>query len=351
MKERTKEVLRDGFGVLVNNAAAIRGAKNGPLWLTIVFFVLSLFLPVLPIFIAQANVNGSTFLNKYTYGLEKTLTAMAIDLHDNRKVEFDLGVDHLLTIKENGATINYEEYGAKKPFATYVNAATGQYDFMIYVSNVQTNAEKKIINNDLTVDTYKLKTTEASTETEGVYTPSFMVIFPDTFYMIIYGQDSTKAIASSYNGDYKTMEATQTGLANLLKVTDKDGKAVAQDILSEDYTKGFLNNFKKVLNKSYETLKIGNLWGTSGIYLAIFFGLSIVMGFIMWILTRGKNNPNNYFTPWLTQKIEARLALSPAIITLVAGFFLTSQAPLFFILTLGLRIMWISMKELRPVQG
>ena len=49
MKERTKEVLRDGFGVLVNNAAAIRGAKNGPLWLTIVFFVLSLFLPVLPI--------------------------------------------------------------------------------------------------------------------------------------------------------------------------------------------------------------------------------------------------------------------------------------------------------------
>ena len=79
MKERTKEVLRDGFGVLVNNAAAIRGAKNGPLWLTIVFFVLSLFLPVLPIFIAQVNVNGSTFLNKYTYGLEKTITSMAIE--------------------------------------------------------------------------------------------------------------------------------------------------------------------------------------------------------------------------------------------------------------------------------
>ena len=351
MKERTKEVLRDGFGVLVNNAAAIRGAKNGPLWLTIVFFVLSLFLPVLPIFIAQANVNGSTFLNKYTYGLEKTLTAMAIDLNENRKVEFDLGVDHLLSVKENGALINYDEYGTKKPFATYENKATGQYDFMIYVSNVQTNAEKKIINNELVAKTYKLKTTEALEEKEGVYTPSYMVIFPDTFYMVVYGQDSTKAIASSYNGDYKTMEATQTGLKDLLTVKDKDGNTVAQDLLSDDYTKGFLSNFKKVLNKSYESSKVVNVWGTSGIYLAIFFGLSIVMGFIMWILTRGKNNPNNYFTPWLTQKIEARLALSPAIITLIAGFFLTSQAPLFFILTLGLRIMWISMKELRPVQG
>ena len=351
MKERTKEVLRDGFGVLVNNAAAIRGAKNGPLWLTIVFFVLSLFLPVLPIFIAQANVNGSTFLNKYTYGLERTLTAMAIDLHDNRHVEFDLGVDHLLSVKENGAAINYEEYGATKPFATYENKATGQYDFMIYVSNVQTNAEKKLISTAVSAKTYKLKTLEASTEAEGVYTPSYMVIFPDTFFMVVYGQDSTKAVTSSYNGDYKTMEATQTGLANLLKVTDKEGNVIAQDILSDDYTKGFLNNFKKVLDKSYESSKVVNVWGTSGIYLAIFFGLSIVMGFIMWILTRGKNNPNNYFTPWLTQKIEARLALSPAIITLIAGFFLTSQAPLFFILTLGLRIMWISMKELRPTQA
>ena len=43
MKDRTKEVLKDGFGSLINNAAAIRGAKSGPLWLTILFFVFSLF--------------------------------------------------------------------------------------------------------------------------------------------------------------------------------------------------------------------------------------------------------------------------------------------------------------------
>ena len=351
MKERTKEVLRDGFGVLVNNAAAIRGAKNGPLWLTIVFFVLSLFLPVLPIFISQVNVNGSTFLNKYTYGLEKTVTAMAIELKDARKVEFDLGVDHILSIKENGNTVSLGAYGAEKPFATYENKATGQYDFMLYVSDVMTANEKKNVNTAISAKTYKLTTKEATTEKESIYTPSYMIVFPDSFYMVIYASNSTKVVTSSFTGDFKTMAATDKGLTELLTVKDKDGNAVAQNLLNEDYTNGVLKNFKKVLDKSYESSKTVNVWGTSGIYLAIFFGLSVVMGFIMWILTRGKNNPNNYFTPWLTQKIEARLALSPAIITLIAGFFLTNQAPLFFILTLGLRVMWISMKELRPVQG
>ncbi len=351
MKERTKEVLRDGFGVLVNNAAAIRGAKNGPLWLTIVFFVLSLFLPVLPIFIAQINVNGSTFLNRYTYGLERTITAMAIDLKDNRNVEFDLGVDHILTIKEDGNAIAYSAYGSDKPFATYENKVTKQYDFMLYVSDVMTAAEKKIVNTAIAAKTYKLETKEVSTEKEGIYTPSYMVVFPDSFYMVLYGNKTTKILTSSYTGDFKTMNATTTGLKELLTVTDKEGNAVAQNILNDDYTNGVLKNFKKVLDKSYETSKVVSVWGTSGIYLAIFFGLSVVMGFLMWILTRGKNNPNNYFTPWLTQKIEARLALSPAIITLIAGFFLTNQAPLIFILTLGLRVMWISMKELRPQQA
>jgi hypothetical protein len=172
------------------------------------------------------------------------------------------------------------------------------------------------------------------------------------------GSVTTKLALVDENGKYvdsymlrtagKPVLAVQTGLKELLTVTDKDGNAVAQNILSDDYTKGVLKNFKKILDKSYETSKVVNVWGTSGIYLAIFFGLSVVMGFLMWILTRGKNNPNNYFTPWLTQKVEARLALSPAIITLIAGFFLTNQAPLLFILTLVLRVMWISMKELRP---
>ena len=135
MKERTKETLRDGFGVLVNNAAAIRGAKNGPLWLTIVMFVLALFLPILPIFITQLNVKGSSFLNTYTYGLEKTVTSVAMDLKNNRNVVMSINDNHEIDITENGAAIDYSTYDTKTPFAYYTNEVTGQYDLVVYVSD------------------------------------------------------------------------------------------------------------------------------------------------------------------------------------------------------------------------
>ena len=121
MKDRTKEIVRDGFASLVNNAAAIRGAKNGPFWLTLVMFILSLFLPIIPVFIAQANTNGSTFINTNTYNLERYIPAIGLELKNNRKVEFELSSDHELEIKEDGKALVWTSYGSANPFATYEN--------------------------------------------------------------------------------------------------------------------------------------------------------------------------------------------------------------------------------------
>ena len=99
--------------------------------------------------------------------------------------------------------------------------------------------------------------------------------------------------------------------------------------------------------KQKKLIKCG---ASSGIYAAIFLGLGLLMGFDVDFNSR-QNNPNNYFSWWLCQKVEARLAFSPALITFIVGFFLASQAPLIYIMTLGVRVMWISMKELRPIQA
>ena len=349
MKERTKETLRDGFGSLISNASAIRGAKNGPLWLTILFFVFSLLLPVLPVFIYQINIKGSTFINSYTYGLEKYIPALATKLK-NDKVEFSISEDHLLTVKKDDKVVEYTSYGSDTPFIAYENERTNQYDFVVYIADAPKTKEKKVVNTAISAKKYKVQTKDISEETTGVYTPSYMILYRDGIYVVIYGANSTKPIASSYVGNYKKIKATNTGLADLLKVTDKEGNAVAQDLTKTEYTEGVLKNFKTVLNKSYETIKISNTWSTIGVYEGIFAGLLILMGFLMWILTRGKNNPNNYYTPWLTMKVSARLGLSPALITMIVGFFLTAHVPIIFILTLGLRVMWVSMKEFRPIQ-
>ena len=351
MKDRTKEIVKDGFASLVNNAAAIRGAKAGPLWLTIVMFVLSVFLPVIPIFVNNITTNGDSFLSSYSYGLERYFTQTAMDIEGNG---YKLGFkDHLLSITDpNGNPLNYENLGANQAFASYKDDVTGQYTFAIYVSDATNTADKKTIYNTIT-NTYYAAGTDVITEydksnTAASYRPSLMVLFKDSIYVQINKGSST--VKNSLGGDYLTIKDTEDYLAELLTVKTKEGEVVAPDITNRTYTDGVFKNYRKFLAKTYETLRIKNTFATSGIYLGIFFGLAIVMGMLMWLLTRGKNNPNNYFTPWLTMKIQGRLGLAPGIITLIVGFFLTSYAPLIYIMTLGLRAMWVSMKELRPIQ-
>ena len=348
MKERTKEIVRDGFGQLISNASALRGAKAGPLWLTILFFVFALLLPIIPIFVSQVTTNGSTFLNNYSFNLDRTVTSVAMDLKNNRNAEFSIGNDHMLSISENGAPIDFSTYGSEKIYASYVSYKDTdhpQYELVVYLSNAETDKQKEAFLTEVNAITYPWNSITRLEGADAYYHPNMIVLFRNGVYVSIYKNKGTSLIANSFMGDFKTMSANNACLESLLKV---DG--VAQNMYDDHYTMGVYKNFKKFLDKSYETLKIKNTWATSGIYLAIFFGASVLMGFIMWLLTRGKNNPNNYYTPWLTMKIQARMGLSPALITLAVGFFLTSYAPMIFIMTMGLRVMWVSMKELRPMQ-
>ena len=353
MRERTKETIRDGFGSLVSNAAAMRGAKNGPLWLTIIMFVLAILLPVIPLFVAQLNIKGSSFLNTYSYGMERYVTSLAMDLKNNpdRLAEFKIDENHLLSITEKGNNVNFADYGSSNPYATYFDTNTKQYNLIVYLSDAKTNKEKTAVNKAITEIKYTTGTITVSQEKENVYHPNYMILFPNGVYVCIYGANNTTAITSSYNGDFNTIEANNDCLGTLLKVTTKDGSVIAQSITNDDYVNGVYTNFKKFLDKSYDTLKVKNTWATIGIYTGIFFGLNVLMGLLMWLLTRGKNNPNNYLNPWMTTKIQGRLGLAPALIAMIAGFFLVNQTALFYIITIGLRVMWISMKELRPIQG
>ena len=76
-------------------------------------------------------------------------------------------------------------------------------------------------------------------------------------------------------------------------------------------------------------------------------GISIFMGFMLWVLTRGKNNLR-WFGIWETQKIVGWTTVTPAILTTGLGFLISSFSQVMFPLLLGVRIMWLSMKLLRP---
>ena len=343
MRDRTKEAIRDGFGCLVSNASALRGAKAGPLWLTILFFFFAILLPIIPIFVSQVTTNGSTFLDKYSYNLDRSITALAIDLKDNRNAEFNIE-NNLLTITENGNPVNFSDYGSDNIYASYIDSSNNQYELALYLSDAETDKQKETFISTLNSTHYLWNSTTTSIEESNVYRPNFIVLFKDGIYVCVYAHNATNVVANSFMGDFKTVTANNKCLETLLTV---DG--VAKNMYDNHYTTGVYNNFKKFMDKSYETLKIKNTGLTCLIYFGIFFGASLLMALLMFLLTRGKKNPNNYFSFWLCLKIQGRLSFCPGLLTMIIGFFLTSQIPLIMIMLLGLRVMWISMKELRPI--
>jgi hypothetical protein len=67
-------------------------------------------------------------------------------------------------------------------------------------------------------------------------------------------------------------------------------------------------------------------------------------------MTRGKMNPNNTMRFGQTMKIGAWSLLSPALLTLIVSGIFPDLAGSAFVLLVGLRLMWLSSKYLRPLE-
>lgn len=103
------------------------------------------------------------------------------------------------------------------------------------------------------------------------------------------------------------------------------------------------------LENGYASTRVTLAWEYSGIMLAISVGIIFLMGLLIFIMTRGKNNPFRIYTFWQCQKIGYYASLCPALLGLLA--FIPSFAGMtmfLFPMMYILRITWMSMRSLRP---
>jgi hypothetical protein len=78
--------------------------------------------------------------------------------------------------------------------------------------------------------------------------------------------------------------------------------------------------------------------------------MALLMSVVIFIMTRGKMNPNRSIKFLEAMKIGAWSLLSPALLTVIAGGLFPEFAPTAFVLFVGLRLMWLSSKYLRPLE-
>ena len=312
---------------LISNHACVEGGRKKPWYFAVIMFVLSMILALVPIFVQTITRQGDSIVSTNAYQMDVSTHYFLSDLKESGiKMEVK---DHKLIVDEEVWNARYTE-----------KDASGNNCYLHYHLDAVTHESYPdlgvyyIPSIKLTDDKYQSIISFPSVNENGEAvkvnrTYSFILFTEKSVTTYIYSIAAKKSIGN-VPGDYEYVQ---------------DGFTI-NGILGDEveYTWG---SYKGFLRDSYNSYRYRLTWQTTLIMLAINAGISIFMGFMLWVLTRGKNNLN-WFGIWETQKIVAWTTISPAILTTGLGFLLSSFSQVMFPLLLGVRIMWLSMKLLRP---
>ena len=361
MKERTKSIIKTTLLSNFNNDTAIECAKNNPLWIGILLAVAGVILPVVPILTTTLSTYGSQGLKTYKYGLERFNTSIALDLY-SKGYEFKVNdSNELIRYKDGEVAAQTEE---TTPITAYTSVGTEgkkNLEFTVYYSE-RNSASVKTLISSLEAATYVYGTDQVATGTEEgatYYRPSFMLLYKDGIYVYLTKSGTAEKI-TTIGGDWKHTEKNADIIKPLLTVGDKLDTFSAQDVDTDghfnllrdaDYINAVQKNFEKLYNDSYLTTKNKTVLTYTLMFFGIYVALVVLMGLLIFILTRGKKNPMNYLTYWTCTKISMWSAFAPGVLAMIMGFLLSNFATMFFIILFGLRVMWLSMKNLRPVNN
>lgn len=332
---------------LINNEACVEGGRHRPWWIAIIIFFLSMIISIIPVFVQTFTKSGAEFISSTTYGYEVGAQRFIEDASDKGLSmvvrELDDGTKYLDLEQENwNAIYTYEDhYG----YHAYQHKdANDKVDFEVFYVSDFTNSVISNIASDAEVvnsETEEVSYTKRST--------SFIVFGKFELVSYAYNGASTNSVGSVY-GDYKSFEKgfNILSIENVIigEETYNHNTITAEQY--KPYQEGVWKNLKQFFHDSYLYNRGQLTWRTVLLMFGINAVLTIFMGFMIWVLTRGKANPFRIYTIFECQLISAWCTLSPAILTIALGFLISGFSQIMFPLLLGLRVMWLSMKTLKP---
>ena len=155
-----------------------------------------------------------------------------------------------------------------------------------------------------------------------------------------------EGFTTAFSGTYDAIPVG-TNLGNFV-LTDVDGNTInTSDLVL--YTRVVFDNWLNFFDQSFAYSKSVLLLAQTGLTFVVNAIMALLMSLVIFIMTRGKNNPNKHFKFSDTMKIGAWALLSPALVTIIAGALFPEFAGTAFVLFVGLRLMWLSSRYLRPV--
>jgi len=350
MRENTKYNLKNIFGSTVSNQCAIDAAKTLPWWSAIIVLLLGVLLPIIPLVVSVANTHGSNYVSSVNYGIDRDLAVTSLDLYDEKKT-FVVDDDKILHYYDNGVEVKPNAEQDLTPIYRYFNTKEKQYELDVYFTQREFGDSTASIN-DLLKETekhqYVLGTTiekAEGQETSTCYTPSVLILHSKGLILRLYKHNSVNSSGSSYSGDWVCTKSGEDIITRMLTV---EGKEIPADIKSLDYVKDVFTNYKGLLDECYITTINRMYILNTTVYFGIYVGVVVLLGLLIFILTRSKRNSNNYLKWYQCQFIMYWSSFAPGLLAMIFGFLLSTYAAMFFIVLMGLRGMWMSMRQLSP---
>lgn len=378
---KAREAFKLGASALINNESAIKLRKSK--WYgAVIAAVCSVLVASVPTLVNYSKLSGSDVLSAPSGGLYNALISFSEKLDEKNidvvfntetgKLELDstkwdsefnnVSGYHVYThtytieqtIMQTEDSLNDSSSIVSVPTTPIVKEVT-ICDFAVYnlssldsasfTDTIFGNSDGYTENGEIAI----LKGTDAAMN--NPYNVTTLFLGKDCYSLIKspVGRDVSKA---AYYREFK-YEGNTFNLRNLVKENSR-GEAYEVNHSSiteanyETYIKEASAAWATLLDDSWQSTRVTNMWSQTGIWLAIYVGVVLFMGTMLFIITRGKMNPFNDFTWWQTQKIAYWASISPAVLALLLGFWMPRFATLGFLLLFGVRTLWMSFKNLKP---
>ncbi len=321
---------------LFSNSIAMECGMKRKWYVSLIIFVFSLMISVIPQVVQTSQTSGSSVFSQSTN--DQFALGLTGFVNDNGK-DITFGTD-------GRASMEGYTYDSKPIYSLSINyEPTNQKNLLIF-EIFYLNMENDDANLSTTVNQIRMGNHDSEGKiiegTDSVRSSSYIIITPTYFEARVYKIGQTTG-ASAITGDfYKLRSSLQGKTLKEILTTPKDG-------YEANSTSLYLQNFYDLTNDVYLNNKIKYIWINFGIICGLNAGITILMGFLFWVMTRGKSNPLKNEIKWYSGfGIASWLMMTPALLSLIFGFLFTNFAMIIYILCFGIRCMWLSMKNLRP---
>lgn len=360
---------------LFNNQAAYDGGRREKGWLALILFTISIVISLIPAMVHVGRTKGSDIYKGNLYHTDVALTKFVETLDTNavnlkivqegeQKVFSDGDGSFATTVGTARYTLSDGVVTEDVPYYTYIQKRTmlvrnsedvlvsTEVDFEYLRVYYTAPLTKSYVSNGAIMDgsrflATKLLALSGDEMTNNV--TSHLIIGSTSIYTRIYNPtkiNDPKTPALSFEGRTSTLPL-DLNIRDFAAISLIDGTTFTSTDV--DYTEKVVANFAYMQDLAYKEVKTRTFWFQTGIYAVIFTLIGLVMGLIIFISTRGKMNPNRDLKFFEAMKVGAWLLPTPALLTLVLGFILpASYFQMIFIMALGMRSVWLTMRTLGP---